>query len=106
MWFTRKEPAPDVSALVKRLADTESRLIDLQQDHRKLLRAFTDLEVEMTGLADKLARQLKRIRVRAAGGAGDSRSDDPQFPDLGEPEGDDPAVESIVARLKGARRGA
>jgi len=46
----------------------------------RLRREYAGLEADMTGLADKLARQLKRIRSRAVTPSADDEDEDDSGP--------------------------
>lgn len=110
-WLQRRtnppaQCAPDaqllgrIDAIERSLAELHSGVLDTKQDHRKLRMEWGNTLADLAGLSDKLSRQLKRITTRAAGAPAGPRSDDPEFPDLGEPEVDDRAVEAIVTRMK------
>lgn len=115
LWPFQKRPTPPtlgaadaqlsqlldrLAVLERRVSDLDSGVIDTKQDHRKLRMEWGNTLADLAGLSDKLSRQLKRITTRAAGAPAGPRSDEPEFPDLGEPEGEDRAVEAIVARMK------
>jgi len=96
----RAVTATRFDGLEKALGTTNSLVIDTQQDHRKLLRSFMELQVDMTGLAAKMTNTLRQMTARAA--KLKPPGTDLEGTELTDAdEGDDAAVEAIARRMKG-----